>query len=227
MSSQEAQKNQTIKSARWIIYAFFTRNERRRSGKRAYDYQLNQPGIDLFSDYEAYKELASSERLRFIISNTTEAGIVCDEKDRLEDRPQKTFPGKLTAFLYFRYQAFKGDQTKGCVLIPCELIENNGEKLKETVLHYAGLWKLEEGFTQWIHEANTFCNSLVDRIVPGFPVDSIDEITADLGYQDDLIVVGEQYYLWVIEGPDWIGKELPCGCRAPYKDRQRPHPIPD
>ncbi|MGW6082390.1 tagaturonate reductase, partial [Bacillus subtilis] len=137
------------------------------------------------------------------------AGIVCDEKDRLEDRPQKTFPGKLTAFLYFRYQAFKGDQTKGCVLIPCELIENNGEKLKETVLHYAGLWKLEEGFTQWIHEANTFCNSLVDRIVPGFPVDSIDEITADLGYQDDLIVVGEQYYLWVIEGPDWIGKELP------------------
>lgn len=166
-------------------------------------------GIDLFSDYEAYKELASSERLRFIISNTTEAGIVCDEKDRLEDRPQKTFPGKLTAFLYFRYQAFKGDQTKGCVLLPCELIEKNGEKLKETVLHYAGLWKLEEGFTQWIHEANTFCNSLVDRIVPGFPVDSIDEITADLGYQDDLIVVGEQYYLWVIEGPDWIGKELP------------------
>ncbi|MDR4204774.1 tagaturonate reductase, partial [Bacillus subtilis subsp. spizizenii ATCC 6633 = JCM 2499] len=76
-------------------------------------------GIDLLSDYEAFKELASSEELRFIIYNNTEAGIVCDEKDRLEDRPQKTVPGKLTAVLYFRYKAFKGDQTKGCVLIPC------------------------------------------------------------------------------------------------------------
>ncbi|QPZ41759.1 tagaturonate reductase [Bacillus halotolerans] len=166
-------------------------------------------GIDLFSDYDEFKKLASSEALRFIISNTTEAGIVCEKEDRLEDRPQKTFPGKLTAFLYFRYQAFAGDETKGCVLIPCELIENNGQKLKEAILHYADLWELEEGFTQWIQNANTFCNSLVDRIVPGFPVDSINEITAELGYQDELVVVGEQYYLWVIEGPNWIGEELP------------------
>ncbi|KUP36986.1 tagaturonate reductase [Bacillus halotolerans] len=166
-------------------------------------------GIDLFSDYDEFKKLASSEELRFIISNTTEAGIVCEKEDRLEDRPQKTFPGKLTAFLYFRYQAFAGDETKGCVLIPCELIENNGQKLKESILHYADLWELEEGFTQWIQNANTFCNSLVDRIVPGFPVDSMNEINAELGYQDELIVVGEQYYLWVIEGPNWIGEELP------------------
>ncbi|UTL73973.1 tagaturonate reductase [Bacillus halotolerans] len=166
-------------------------------------------GIDLFSDYGEFKKLASNEALRFIISNTTEAGIVCEKEDRLEDRPQKTFPGKLTAFLYFRYQAFAGDETKGCVLIPCELIENNGQKLKEAILHYADLWDLEEGFTQWIQNANTFCNSLVDRIVPGFPVDSMNEITAELGYQDELVVVGEQYYLWVIEGPNWIGEELP------------------
>ncbi|MEC0251216.1 tagaturonate reductase [Bacillus halotolerans] len=166
-------------------------------------------GIDLFSDYDEFKKLASSEELRFIISNTTEAGIVCEKEDRLEDRPQKTFPGKLTAFLYFRYQAFAGDETKGCVLIPCELIENNGQKLKESILHYADLWELEEGFTQWIQNANSFCNSLVDRIVPGFPVDSMNEINAELGYQDELIVVGEQYYLWVIEGPNWIGEELP------------------
>ncbi len=110
---------------------------------------------------------------------------------------------------------------------PCELIEKNGEKLKETVLHYAHLWKLGEGFTQWLHEANTFCNSLVDRIVPGFPVDSIDEITADLGYQDDLIVVGEQYYLWVIEGPDWIGRELPLRLQGSIQRSSATSPIPD
>ncbi|GED03858.1 tagaturonate reductase [Bacillus atrophaeus] len=166
-------------------------------------------GIDLFSDYQSFKKLAAEEELRFIVSNTTEAGIMFNEEDRLDDKPQQTFPGKLTAFLYFRYQAFTGNSTKGCMIIPCELIEENGRKLKEIVLKYAALWQLGEGFTNWIHHANTFCNSLVDRIVPGFPVDTIDEITAALGYQDNLVVVGEQYHLWVIEGPDDLKDELP------------------
>lgn len=91
-------------------------------------------------------------------------------------------------------------------MIPCELIENNGEKLKATILHYADLWKLEEGFTQWIHDANTFCNSLVDRIVPGFPVDSIGEITAELGYQDELIVVGSSIIYGLLRGRIGLGK---------------------
>lgn len=166
-------------------------------------------GIDLFSDYASFKRLAKAEELRFIISNTTEAGIKFDEGDRLEDVPQKTFPGKLTAFLYFRYKAFAGDTDKGCILLPCELIEENGRRLKETVLQFAELWKLEKGFIHWIHDANIFCNTLVDRIVPGFPVDDGEELTESLGYEDRLLVVGEQYYLWVIEGPEYIQNELP------------------
>ncbi|WP_053362947.1 tagaturonate reductase [Bacillus sp. FJAT-27251] len=166
-------------------------------------------GINLFTDYQDYLELAGKEDLRFIVSNTTEAGIVFDEADRLEDRPQKGFPGKLTAFLYQRYKDFSGDREKGCILIPCELIENNGGKLKEVVLQYAAHWNLGEGFAEWIHEANTFCSSLVDRIVPGFPSDSYEEKIQELGYEDNLMVVGEQYHLWVIEGPQWIKEELP------------------
>jgi tagaturonate reductase len=166
-------------------------------------------GINLYTNYEDYMELAGKEELRFIVSNTTEAGIVFDAEDRLGDTPQKGFPGKLTAFLYQRYKAFSGDKEKGCILIPCELIENNGEKLKEVVLQYASHWELEEDFVEWINEANTFCSSLVDRIVPGFPSDSYEEKTMELGYHDDLLVVGEQYHLWVIEGPQWIKDELP------------------
>jgi tagaturonate reductase len=166
-------------------------------------------GINLFTNYEQYKELAGKQDMRFIISNTTEAGIVFDPEDRLEDRPPRSFPGKLTAFLYYRFQAFSGDDSYGCIVIPCELIENNGEKLKEVVLQYANHWNLGDEFINWIHDANTFCSSLVDRIVPGFPLDSIDEKTAALGYKDELMVVGEQYHLWVIEGPDWIKDELP------------------
>jgi tagaturonate reductase len=187
-------------------------------------------GINLFTDYQDYLELAGKQDLRFIVSNTTEAGIVFDEGDMLEDRPQKGFPGKLTAFLYQRYKAFSGDREKGCILIPCELIENNGGKLKEVVLQYAAYWNLEEGFAEWIHEANTFCSSLVDRIVPGFPSDSYEEKIQELGYQDNLLVVGEQYHLWVIEGPQWIKEELPFGGTglntlvvddlAPYRTRK-------
>jgi tagaturonate reductase len=167
-------------------------------------------GINLFDEYDQYLELANNPELRFIFSNTTEAGIAFDEKDRLEDTPQKSFPGKLTAFLYERYNAFQGDKDKGFIIIPCELIERNGEKLKELVLKYAELWFLGDEFISWIHEGNTFCNSLVDRIVPGYPRDSIEEITEELGYKDNLLVIGEQYHLWVIEGPQSITEEFPA-----------------
>ncbi|PFO06872.1 altronate oxidoreductase [Bacillus sp. AFS076308] len=166
-------------------------------------------GINLFTDYQDYLKLAASDELRFIISNTTEAGIVFDPDDKLEDRPQRSFPGKLTAFLYHRFLAFDGDVNRGCILIPCELIENNGGKLKEVVLKYASHWNLDSEFTAWIDQANTFCSSLVDRIVPGYPTDSIEEKTAEIGFQDELMVVGEQYHLWAIEGPDSLKQELP------------------
>ncbi|MEH7179653.1 tagaturonate reductase [Neobacillus vireti] len=167
-------------------------------------------GINLYNEYDQYLELAKSPELRFIFSNTTEAGIAFDENDHLEDRPQKSFPGKLTAFLYERYIAYQGDKEKGFIIIPCELIERNGEKLKEIVLKYAEFWYLDDEFISWIHEGNTFCNSLVDRIVPGYPRDTIEEITQELGYKDNLLVAGEQYHLWVIEGPQSIREEFPA-----------------
>lgn len=167
-------------------------------------------GINTYSDYDEFMKVAENPHLRFVTSNTTEAGIVYEETDRLEDRPQSSFPGKLTAFLYHRYQVFNGDMERGLILLPCELIEKNGEKLRKTVLKLAKLWHLEEEFIKWIMEANTFCNTLVDRIVPGYPKDKIDEITKELGYEDKLVVEGEPFHLWVIEGPQWVKNEFPA-----------------
>ncbi|MDF2615510.1 MAG: altronate oxidoreductase [Sedimentibacter sp.] len=167
-------------------------------------------GINTYSDYDEFLKAAENPELRFIISNTTEAGIAYEEKDNLEDRPQSSFPGKLTALLYHRYKFFSGNKERGFIFLPCELIDKNGEKLKEVILKLARLWNLGEGFTEWINEGNTFCNTLVDRIVPGYPKDKIEKITKELGYEDKLLVEGEQFHLWVIEGPQWVKEEFPA-----------------
>ncbi len=167
-------------------------------------------GINIYTDYDEYLKLAEDPGFRFIVSNTTEAGIAFDESDKLDDKPQNSFPGKLTSLLYHRYQYFHGQADKGFILLPCELIDRNGDKLKSIVLQYAKLWNLEEDFAVWIKEANVFCSTLVDRIVPGFPKDNIDKITEELGYEDELVVVGEYFHLWIIEGPDWIADEFPA-----------------
>jgi tagaturonate reductase len=168
-------------------------------------------GLNAHTEFDEYLALANSPDIRFVFSNTTEAGISFDESDRLDDHPQKGFVGKLTAFMYRRFQAFNGDNSKGLVIIPCELIDKNGEKIKEIIYQYAKKWELEKGFADWIEEANTFCNTLVDRIVSGYPKDTIEEITEELGYQDNLVVVGEQYHLWAIQGPEWLKNEFPAG----------------
>jgi tagaturonate reductase len=165
--------------------------------------------LNMYEHYDEYLKVAENPELRFITSNTTEAGIAFDENDKLDVVPQNSYPGKLTAFLYHRYQYFKGDKSKGFIIIPCELIDRNGEKLKEIVLKYIKLWNLEEGFEKWINEANTFCCSLVDRVVPGYPRDRIEEITKELGYEDKIVVEAEKFHFWVIEGPQWIKEELP------------------
>ena len=167
-------------------------------------------GLNPYAQYEEYLKVAENPELRFVISNTTESGIAFDETDQLSDAPQKSYPGKLTAFLYHRFETFHGEKDKGLIIIPCELIDRNGEKLKEIIVKYAELWNLGEGFLTWLNETNTFCCSLVDRIVTGFPRDNIKEITEELGYEDNLINVGEQFHLWVIEGPDWIKNEFPA-----------------
>jgi len=166
-------------------------------------------GINPYRDYNEYLKVSENPELRFIVSNTTEAGITFDENDTLNGGCQKSYPGKLTALLYHRFNTFKGDNNKGFVIIPCELIDRNGEKLKEIILKYAEIWNLEEAFVDWINNANTFCCSLVDRIVPGYPRDSIDEVREELGYDDNLVDVGEIFHLWVIEGPQSIKNELP------------------
>jgi tagaturonate reductase len=166
-------------------------------------------GINPYTQYNEYLKVAENPELRFIISNTTESGIAFEETDQLTDAPQKSYPGKLTAFLYHRFRTFGGDKEKGLIIIPCELIDRNGEKLKEIILKYTELWKLEEEFKIWLENCNTFCCSLVDRIVTGYPRDSINEITEELGYVDNLVVVGEQFHLWVIEGPECVKKEFP------------------
>jgi tagaturonate reductase len=111
--------------------------------------------------------------------------------------------------LYHRFKYFNGAPDKGMLIIPCELIDRNGDNLKKVVLQLAEIWKLPEDFKSWINESNLFLNTLVDRTVPGYPSDSIDEVTKQLGYEDALIVVGEMFHLWIIEGPQRLSSELP------------------
>lgn len=166
--------------------------------------------INPFSDYREYLKLAENPDLRFVVSNTTEAGIVFDPKDTDREQAPLTFPGKLTALLYRRFVYFEGKGDKGLILIPCELIENNGIKLKEAVLQYADLWRLPEEFTRWITDRNIFCNTLVDRIVPGFPEEDSETIQQSLGYKDELMVVAEPFHFWAIEGPASVAAEFPA-----------------
>ncbi|MCK0157068.1 tagaturonate reductase [Cellulophaga sp. F20128] len=169
-----------------------------------------QDTLSPYSDFSTYFEQAKNPDLRFVFSNTTEAGIVYTKTDQLTDTPQESFPGKLTALLYKRYQFFNGQADKGLIVIPCELVEDNGSQLQNIVLKHAKNWKLEENFIVWITTANVFCNTLVDRIVPGYPANRSAEITKALGYKDQLLVEGEQFHLLVIEGPDFVENEFPA-----------------
>jgi len=163
-------------------------------------------------DYAEYLKLAESEDLRFIVSNTTEAGIAYSEGNTLEDAPQAAFPAKVCAFLYKRYKAFDGAKDKGIIVIPVELIDKNGDNLKRIVKQYAKEWNLEEGFMNWLDEACDFCNSLVDRIVPGYPRAEATQLCEKIGYQDNLLDSAEIFHLWVIEcHKEFHEDELPFG----------------
>ncbi len=146
-----------------------------------------------------------------IISNTTEAGIAYDAADELTFEPPRSYPGKLTKFLYERYLAFNGDPQKGLIILPVELIERNGQKLRECCEQLAERWDLPGGFKTWLSERNVFCQTLVDRIVTGYPKDEAAKIEAELGYEDKLLVTGEPFALWVIESdkPELVKREFP------------------
>jgi len=169
-----------------------------------------QRSLSPYANYQEYLDLAKGEDLQFILSNTTEAGIAFDESETtLEAGPHKNFPAKVTAFLYERFKHFQGAEDKGLHIIPCELIENNGLTLKKYILQYAQLWNLEEGFSAWVENSNFFHNTLVDRIVPGYPREEKDEYEAKFGYDDNLMVVCEAFLLWVIEGDDKLRALIP------------------
>ena len=156
--------------------------------------------INAYRDFDSLMEIARSTELEVIISNTTEAGIAYKEGDKLTDAPASSFPAKVTRFLYERYKAFEGDMSRGLLFLPVELIDDNGTKLKSIVLRYANEWNLEKEFIDWIEKANKFTNTLVDRIVTGYPKDQIDYFEEKNGYTDDVIVTSEVFNLWVIEG---------------------------
>ncbi|MEE1277558.1 MAG: tagaturonate reductase, partial [Acutalibacteraceae bacterium] len=136
--------------------------------------------IDAKNDYDEWLALARLDSLRFIISNTTEAGITLDKNDAFEGLPA-TYPGKLTKWLFERYNHFDGAADKGVIILPVELIEENGKKLKECALSLANIWNLPKGFRLWLEESCVFCSTLVDRIVTGFPKNDAEEIYKSLG----------------------------------------------
>jgi tagaturonate reductase len=186
--------------------------------------------IDPYLNFREFLSTAENRDLRFVVSNTTEAGISFNGQDRISDTPPSSFPAKLTLWLYRRYGFFHGDASAGLIFLPCELIENNGDSLKECVLKCSDLWKLEKSFAEWVNNSCAFCNTLVDRIVPGYPKERASELTAKLGYEDSLMTEGELFHLWVIQGPETLREELPfhkCGLNVlfvndvtPYRTRK-------
>jgi tagaturonate reductase len=159
--------------------------------------------------WEDVLAIAHTPELRIIISNTTEVGITLDEGDALDLAPPRSFPGKLTRFLLERARAVDFDAAKGVVVLPCELIESNGDRLRETVLELAARWKLEREFASWMEAGVPFCNTLVDRIVPGAPpTDQAERLQQTLGYRDEVLTTCEVYRLFVIEGGDGLRARL-------------------
>ena len=187
-------------------------------------------GINPYADYDSYIALAEKPEIRFVISNTTEAGIAFDPSCRFEDKPASSYPGKLTQLLYRRWEHFKGDKTKGLIIFPCELIFLNGKHLKECIYKYIELWNLGEEFKTWFETACGVYCTLVDRIVPGYPKDTIDQIHERIGYDDHLVDKGEIFHLWVIEAPKEVAEEFPADkaglnvlfvpSEAPYHERK-------
>jgi len=187
---------------------------------------------ETYGEYEKYAAFAKIPELRFVISNTTESGIVYDPNDKLEMKPPHSFPGKLTKLLFERFEHFGGNRGKGLIILPTELIEKNGDTLKDCCLKLAQLWELPAAFSDWLAACNTFCNTLVDRIVTGYPADDAQALESELGYSDKLLLAGEPFAFWAIESdnPQAVANELPLDKAGlpvvfsndirPYKERK-------
>jgi len=187
-------------------------------------------GLNPYKQFEDYLKLAENPDMRFIVSNTTEAGIAFDPACKLTDAPAKSYPGKLTQLLFHRYKTFNGAADKGFIIFPCELIFHNGQMLKKCIHKYIKLWELGEDFLNWFDNACGVYSTLVDRIVPGYPKDTIDQILERIQIEDKMVVKGEIFHLWVIEAPEKVAKEFPADkaglnvlfvpSEKPYHDRK-------
>lgn len=166
-----------------------------------------QRGINPYEEWEKILEVAENPELEFVFSNTTEAGIVYKKENYNPTTSPLSFPGKLTSFLYHRFKKYNGDENMGLFIFPCELIENNGNELKEIVLQICDDWNLPNRFKNWVTKNNYFFNTLVDRIVTGYPKENDQEFMNRLGYQDQLVTIGEPYHLLVIEGENYAIKK--------------------
>ena len=161
--------------------------------------------INPYVEYREFIKCAANPWLRFIVSNTTEAGIAYDPECLFEDEPASSFPGKLTQFLYARYK----NRLPGFIILSCELIDRNGDELHRCVNSYIEQWKLPEEFKSWVEKENIFCSTLVDMIVPGYPKTEAEDLWEELGYVDELIDAAEVFGAWIIEGPQSIKDEFP------------------
>ncbi len=166
--------------------------------------------LNPFTEYEKYLKYGESEDLQVIISNTTEAGIAVDPADTDFSECPKSYPGKLLALLKRRYDHFKGDKNKGLCIIPCELIDDNGDELYRCLTELAHINKMGAAFIEWLQTANHFTSTLVDRIVPGYPRNEIEEIQKETGYLDNNVVKGEIFHLWVLKKEPKIQAVLPA-----------------
>ena len=187
--------------------------------------------VSPFGNYEEYINVAKIDTLRFVVSNTTEAGIVFNGDDKFEEKLNITFPAKLTQFLLTRYETFNGAEDKGLVMLPVELIDDNGIELKKCVMKYIDLWNLDEGFRTWVDKACVFTSTLVDRIVTGYPRNDAEKIWNELGYKDNILDTAEPFALWVIESEKDISGEWPMdkalegktGMNVIFTDNQKPY----
>ncbi len=181
--------------------------------------------INPYTAYKKYEDLFLSKELEIVISNTTEAGIRYEAGDNLDAEPPRSFPAKVTALLHKRFLKFKGDNSKGLQFVCCELIEDNGSTLREYVIRHAEANSLGHDFIDWVKTANQFYDTLVDRIVPGFPKETIAEIKEEIGFDDNLVVKGEYFHVWAIGGDPVLQNKLPldkAGLNVLFMDDIRP-----
>lgn len=182
--------------------------------------------LNPFTDYEKFLKYGESEDLEVIISNTTEAGIAVDPTDTDFSVCPKSYPGKLLALLKRRYDKFKGDKNKGLCIIPCELIDNNGDELYRCLTELAKINKMDKKFVEWVQTACHFTSTLVDRIVPGYPKNEIEDIQKETGYIDNNVVKGEIFHLWVLKKEPRIQKVFPAdstGLNVIFADDIKPY----